>query len=389
MRQSRLSGVRGQPSGAVTEEKPLSVGSASFNAAGSIRLVDAGGMTPREWDDLTVRSPNGDVFQSHAWGEAKRKLGWNILRYVVEADGRPVAACSLQERSLVSRRGLSRWRVHYAPRGPILLEPSGPVAVLALAGLRLVARERRSVALTIDPAWDEGSVQASSLPDSGFRPARREVQVSRTAMLVPLEPTDESQHALLGDSTARNINKARRAGVTAERVDLAESTAREQGLEEFFEMHAATGKREGFLVRARDYELDQWRRLAEADIASLWFAGVGRRDNGVLLLHCGRTLLSFAAGSRDDADLRKTRSNHLLQWAIIRWGAGHGFSHYDLGGVDIQSAPGIPKDESHPLWNLYEFKRGWGAEAALRVRAHEYASSALLGLGWRLARMFR
>jgi peptidoglycan pentaglycine glycine transferase (the first glycine) len=367
----------------------LTVGSASANAAGSIRLVDAGGMSPRAWDDLAVRSPNGDVFQSHAWGEAKRQLGWNILRYVVEADGRPVAACSLQERSLVARPGLSRWRVHYAPRGPILLEPSGPVAVLALAGLRLVARERRSVALTIDPAWDEGGVQASSLAGSGFRPASREVQVSRTAMLVPLQPTDESQHALLGDSTARNVNKARRAGVTAERVDLTDPVARESALEEFFEMHAATGRREGFLVRSRDYELDQWRRLAEADISSLWFAGMGRRDNGVLLLHCGRTLLSFAAGSRDDADLRRTRSNHLLQWEIIRWAAGHGFSHYDLGGVDIQSAPGIPQDESHPLWNLYEFKRGWGAEAALRVRAHEYASNALLGLGWRLARRFR
>jgi peptidoglycan pentaglycine glycine transferase (the first glycine) len=213
--------------------------------------------------------------------------------------------------------------------------------------------------------------------------------VSHTAMLVPLQPTDEAQHALLGDSTARNINKARRAGVTAERVDLADPSAREATLEEFFEMHAATGRREGFLVRNREYELDQWRRLTEAGIASLWFAGVGRRDNGVLLLHCGRTLLSFAAGSRDDAELRKTRANHLLQWEIIRWAAANGFSRYDLGGVDIQSAPGIPRDESHPLWNLYEFKRGWGAEGVLRIRAHEYSPNALLGLGWRLARRFR
>ncbi len=194
---------------------------------------------------------------------------------------------------------------------------------------------------------------------------------------------------MLGDSTARNINKARRAGVTAERLDMADDSVREAALGEFFEMHAATGRREGFIVRSREYELDQWRRLGIAGIASLWFAGVGRRDTGVLLLHCGKTLLSFAAGSREDAEMRKTRANHLLQWEIMRWAAGSGFTHYDLGGVDIASAPGIPQDESHPLWNLYEFKRGFGAEGVVRVRAHEYAPNALLGLGWRVARRFR
>jgi peptidoglycan pentaglycine glycine transferase (the first glycine) len=363
--------------------------SPSTGTPGSIRLVDAAAWSPRDWDDLAVRSPDGDVFQSHAWGEAKRRLGWRILRYAIESDGRPVAVCSIQEGPLVRRPGLDRLRAHYASRGPILLEPGAAVAALALAGLRRIARDRGSVALTIDPTWDEGSPQAAALGQAGFRPARREVQVSRTAMLVPLQPTDDAQHALLGDSTARNINKARRAGVTAERVDLSDPGSREAALDEFFEMHAATGRREGFLVRSRDYELDQWRRLGEADIASLWFAGVGRRDNGVLLLHCGRTLLSFAAGSRDDADLRKSRANHLLQWEIIRWAAGNGFSHYDLGGVDVQSAPGIPQDDRHPLWNLYEFKRGWGAEGVLRVRAHEYAPNPVLGLGWRLARRFR
>jgi lipid II:glycine glycyltransferase (peptidoglycan interpeptide bridge formation enzyme) len=361
----------------------------SPDAAGSARVVDARNVAASEWDDLAVRSPTGDVFQSHAWGELKRSLGWIPLRYVVEADGRPVAVCSIQERSIVGRAGLRRLRVHYAPRGPILLEPSPETAALALAGLRRIARIRGSMTLTVDPAWEEGSPQAGALIRAGFRPARRDVQVSRTAMLVPLAPTDDAQHALLGDSTARNINKARRSGVAAEHVDMADETGREAALSEFFDMHAATGRREGFIVRSRDYELDQWRRLATAGIASLWFAGVDRRDTGVLLLHCGHTLLSFAAGSREDADMRRTRANHLLQWEIIRWASGSGFTTYDLGGVDIQSAPGIPADESHPLWNLYQFKRGFGAEPAVRVKAHEYAPHALLGLSWRLARRFR
>jgi lipid II:glycine glycyltransferase (peptidoglycan interpeptide bridge formation enzyme) len=97
----------------------------------------------------------------------------------------------------------------------------------------------------------------------------------------------------------------------------------------------------------------------------------------------------FAAGSPDDADLRKTRANHLLHWSILRWAVTAGFEGYDLGGVDTHEFPGLPKDDSHPLWNLYEFKRRLGARGEVRIRAHEYAPNALLGALWRLARRFR
>ena len=358
----------------------------------SLEVVDATEWEAAAWDDLAVRSPAGEAFQSHAWGELKRGLGWNPMRYVVDVEGRHVAAAYVQERPL-SRRPLGPLpglRVLYAPRGPVLLEPTSQAAQAALRGLRLVAEGRRAVALTVDPSWEEGGELAAALPAEGFRPARREIQVSRTAMVIPLLPTDEAQHALLGDSTARNINKARRAGVTSERIDLTGAAGREAALEEFFDMHAATGRREDFLVRDRAYELEQWRLLGESDVASLWFARAGgRRCNGVLLLRCGRILVSYAAGAPDDADLRKTRANHLLQWDIVRWAAGAGFTGYDLGGVDTQSMKGVPQDESHPLWNLYQFKRGFGATTVMHVRAHDYAPNALLGAAWGLARRFR
>jgi peptidoglycan pentaglycine glycine transferase (the first glycine) len=352
----------------------------------TVRLVDASGWAPAAWDDLAVRSGLGDAFQSHAWGELKRGLGWRPLRYAIEAEGRRVAVMYVQERPLSSRlAGPGRhFAVQYAPRGPILLEATAAAAGTALAGLRQLARDRHALSLTIDPAWEEGSDLAATLAPAGFRPAVREVQVSRTAMIVPLLATDEAQHALLGDSTARNVNKASRAGATAERVDLAHAPTRDQALAEFFEMHAATGKREGFLVRDRAYELEQWRRLGESGVASLWFASVGgRRCNGVLLLHCGRLLVSY------EAELRQTRANHLLQWAIMRWAAAAGFTGYDLGGVDTRAAPGLPADESHPLWNLYQFKQGFGAVGAVRIRAYEYSPHAALGAAWRLLRRLR
>jgi lipid II:glycine glycyltransferase (peptidoglycan interpeptide bridge formation enzyme) len=361
-------------------------------ASGMPRVVDASGWPAADWDALAARSPLGDALQSYEWGEVKRSLGWTPLRYAVEVGGRRVAVVSIQERPLIRRAPgpFARLAVHYAPRGPILLEATPDAARAALEALRGIACARHSLTLTIDPGWREDGHLAATLPGSGFRPAAREVQVSRTAMVIPLLADEEEQHALLDDSTATNINKARRAGVTTERIDLTSPAVREAALAEFFEMHAATGRREDFLVRDRDYELNQWRGLGVAGLASLWFASLeGRRRSGLLLLHCGRYLVLFAAGSPDDADLRKNRANHLLHWSIMRWAVTAGFEGYDLGGVDTHAFPGLPANSSHPLWNLYEFKRRLGAVGEVRVRAHEYTPNAILGAAWRLARRFR
>ena len=362
----------------------------------ALGIVDATAWEPAAWDDLAVRSRLGEAFQSHAWGEVKRGLGWTPLRYVIELSGTPVAVVSIQERPLLGRRAgpLGRYRVHYAPHGPVLLSTAPEAVAAGLAGLRQIARDRHSVTLTIDPEWEEGGELQEALSASGYRVAGRDVQVSRTAMIVPLAPSEAAQRELLGHTTLQDINKALAAGVTTEQVDIVGAAgdaggAGEAALADFYEIHAATGEREGFIVRDREYELEQWRRLGQAGIASLWFAGLGCRDTGALLLRCGELLVYFAAGSRDGADMRRTRANHLLQWRIIRWAAESGFTGYDMGGVDTQSSPGVPQDDSHPLWNLYLFKRRFGGKPVTRIHAYECAPNPVLGAMWRTARRFR
>lgn len=357
------------------------------------RVVDATDIGPAEWDSLAVRSPQGHAFQSHAWGELKRPLGWIPHRYVIEIDGDLAAVVSFQERALARRLPgpLGRLGFLYAPRGPILLRPEPRAAQAALAGIREIAARLGTAVVTIDPVWPADGSLATELDRAGFAPAARDVQVSRTAMIVPLLEDEAAQHRLVRKSTANLVNKARREGAVAERVDLAGNACqRDQALEEMHDLLAATARREGIVLRDRAYQLAQWRALGEAGIARLWSGRVGdRRWTGSVLLECGKTLVQYQAGSADDADLRAVPANHLLQWEIMRWAAGAGFSAYDLGGVDTARAPGLPADERHPLWNLYVFKRGFGARGVEYVRAHEFAPNPLCGLGWRLARTLR
>lgn len=361
-------------------------------------LVDATDWPADRWDELAVHSAGGHAFQSHAWGELKRPLGWVPRRFVVETSGRPIAVASFQERPLVralplvgSVLGRVRARTYlYTPRGPVLLDDQA--AVVSLAELRDVARRLHAAVVTVDPAWRIDEPLAGALAATGFRPAARDVQVSRTAMLVPLHADKHEQHRLVRKSTANLINRARREGATVEQVELEgpAAAAAEPGLTEMWELLAATARREGIVLRDRTYQVAQWRALGEAGIAWLWFAGVdGRRWVGSVLLRCGETLHQFQAGSSDEADLRRVPANHLLQWEIIRWAAARGFRSYDLGGVDTPRARGLPRDESHPLWNLYVFKRGFGAEGVEYVRAHELVGSPLVRVAWRLARRAR
>jgi peptidoglycan pentaglycine glycine transferase (the first glycine) len=356
------------------------------------RLVDATGWEPARWDALAVHSPRGHVFQSHAWGELKRPLGWTPLRFVVEMDGEPAGVLSIQERRVARRMPgpLGRIGYMYAPRGPVLLRADADGAGAVLESLARFARSREALALTIDPAWTEGGPEMTLAERGGWRAAPRDVQVSRTAMVVPLLEDEGAQHALLGKSMANYVNRARRLGVAVERADPFDSVTHGQALDDFWRMLEATARRAGFVLRDRAYQVRQWHALCLAGLAQLWFARAGdRRICGSMLLVSGDRLLQYEAGSLDDADLNNLRANHLLQWEIIRRSADGGFTTYDMGGVDNHDAPGIPADSSHPLWSLYVFKRAFGARPVLYARALEYAPRALYGLTWRGLRRFR
>ena len=188
---------------------------------------------PAAWDSLAVRSAQGEVLQSHAWGDIKQASGWVVRRYRLEDAAGPIAVVSIQERDLASPLirhlpralrgsqllGASAGRFLYAPFGPILLREGRDAAEATLRALRTIARRRRAALLVIDPSWEIEGDLAAALAASRFEPARRPVQVSTTGMLVPLEADDATQRAHLNENTRRNVDNARRAGVAVVRFD--------------------------------------------------------------------------------------------------------------------------------------------------------------------------
>lgn len=370
-----------------------------------IRIVDATQDDPASWDALAVRSPRGEAFQSHAWSEHKRRAGWTARRYRMEDSDGPIAVVSLQERDVldsVVRRipgPLARHshlpalagRLLYAPTGPVLLREDQASVSLAIRSLRQIARVRRAALMVVDPNWERDGALADGLNDGGFSPSHRQVQVSTTGMQVRLQPDDDSQRRLLNENARRNLTRARKAGVTIIRLDeWSRAGDLDAALGSAYQMWLEIGERKGFAqhLRAAEHHTSAQRDLVRSGVATIWLA----RHEGVDVAHaavyrCGRRAFMFQAGE-GAAQQKRVPANFLLQWSIIRWAAGAGFDVYDMGGVDNHQAPGIPRDEAHPMWSVFRFKVQWGARPVQFCGPHEYAPWPLLGgslrAAWRL-----
>lgn len=380
------------------------------NTSGTVRVRDVTAEDATTWDAQAVHSPRGEALQSHAWGETKRLTGWEPRRYRIEDDAGPIAVVSLQEQWLgegMARRlpgplgvlgGAARavGRFLYAPAGPVLLRDDTDSARRALGAVARIGRARNAALVVVDPNWETSSVPASAYPGAGFAPAVHQVQISRTAMLLPLDDDEEAQHRRVNDRVARGINKARKAGVAVRRIDGASPAAEQAAaLAAMYEMLRVTAERRRFAIRAADYVLPSLGALVRTGCASVWLAQHDGRDvASTLVHHSGDRAVLFLAGAVEDDERRnRVPANVLLQWQIVRWAAGQGFHHYDLGGVDTPDAPGMPRDDSHTLWGLYQFKLQWGARPVEYAGAHEHAPRPVLGAivrtGWRAADALR
>ncbi|PZU39367.1 MAG: hypothetical protein DI571_14650, partial [Arsenicicoccus sp.] len=175
--------------------------------------------------DLPVSSP----LQGWGYGEARRELGQEPLRYLVRQDGRTVGAVQLMRKTLVP--GVSTL---YAPRGPVLADP----ALLPdfARAVKKVAR-RSDHFLTIEPPeplfagdspeQEDLEAEQAVIPDrlGPFRRARTE-QPEHT-ILIDTRPDPETIFAGLHKMARRNVR-------TAERMDV--QAGRDDSFEDFWEI---------------------------------------------------------------------------------------------------------------------------------------------------------
>lgn len=334
------------------------------------------------WDARVLALPAPHLLQSWAWGDFKARWGWAVERLVwpddgvaaddgATADGRATvvdgAAVSAIAQVLTRRVGRAPFRVGYIPKGPLMARPDDPAAWRrVLADLEDWARARRLVLLKFDADVPAGAdTVAAAWRSRGWMPSGEQIQFPNT-MLSDLTVGEAALWAGMKPDTRRKIRFAERHGVTLRHGGKAD-------LDTFYDLYAATGARQGFGIRSRDYYLDAWSMFLDRGWSTVILAErEGQALAGVIPVAFGDTAWYLYGASADVG--REHRPAYLAQWESLRWAVGRGCTRYDWwGGPTVL-------DERDSLWGVYRFKSGFGATLAAQQGAWDFPCG-----GWRYA----
>jgi lipid II:glycine glycyltransferase (peptidoglycan interpeptide bridge formation enzyme) len=308
------------------------------------------------WTSSLLNLPDPHVLQSWTWGELKASQGWQCNRFAWRDDGRVVAAAQV----LVQEQG--RLRLGYIPKGPILDWSDQALVAQVCSDLATFAEEHRLLLLKIDPDvradTDAGQAVRTYLERQHWRTSFEQIQF-RNTMVLDLRPDLDTLMAEMKSKWRYNIRLAVRKG-----VEVREGTEADFHL--MYEMYDKTASRNNFIIRERDYYLEAWRRFLDADRAIPLLASVDDTPVAMaILFHFGEWGWYMYGASRTLH--RNHMPNHLLQWEAIRHLKDRGCTAYDLWGAPDEL------DEDDPMWGVYRFKQGFGAEFVPHIGAYDYA----------------
>jgi lipid II:glycine glycyltransferase (peptidoglycan interpeptide bridge formation enzyme) len=291
------------------------------------------------WDDFVVANPDGgQILQTRAWGEFKRRHRW-APRYLLSETQPRVAVLELRH----SVPGLGV--LGYIPKGPGVSDLGQLPAVLD--GLRATAGS--AFAIKVEPEIDQSAEAAAALGAMGLEKSRRDVQISRATIIVDLRPDEDALLASFKPKCRYNIRLAQRRGVTVAPVPL-----EDESIATMYSLMASTRDRAGFTLRSKEYFSQYWHLHATAGQGQLFFASLdGEVLAGVFATYLGRKGWYKDGGSTKEH--AAVMAPHLLQWEVMRWLRSRGVEAYDLVAVP----PAAELTPAHPLYGLYRFKSGF------------------------------
>ncbi len=317
----------------------------------------------RQWNGALRQLPAPHVLQTWEWGAFKERHGWQAERWLWEDSGTARAAALVLNRPV----GLGALRLMYIPKGPLLDYDDLPLLERVLGDLEGLARARRAVLVKADPDvrvdTSQGATVMACLARRGWRAARQQVQF-RSTLLLDLTRDLDDILAGMKSKWRYNIRLAVRRGVTV----------RPGGVDDIpllYLMYLETSQRDHFVVRPEAYYRDLWGMFIAAGLAQPFIAEVEGEPVAMTVLFCFADRAWYMYGASRDRH-RESMPNHLLQWEAIRWAKAQGCTVYDLWGAPEQ------EDEADPLWGVYRFKQGFGAEWVRHIGAYDFPVSGAL-----------
>jgi lipid II:glycine glycyltransferase (peptidoglycan interpeptide bridge formation enzyme) len=287
--------------------------------------------------------------QTREWAEFKSHFGWEYLKQYTDF--------SILKKS---KFGIS---ILYIPRGPLCTPKELP---LVLEKIKEIAKKEKAFFVRVSPPLLEPA--PAVLNQHGFFYSKKQLQTKAT-VLVNLNRTEEELLASFHEKTRYNIRLAGKKGVTVTTV-----TSEDQ-LKQLYGVLEQMAARQSYNLQAYEYYKYIWQNLSS--ISSIYIA---LHDNkvigGVVVFYSPQTAYYMYGGF--DYEYRNLMGNYLVHWEIMRQAKAKGITHYDLQGIPLI------KDENHPMYGFYRFKKGFNGQEIEFVGEYDYAPNRLLYKLWEM-----
>lgn len=296
----------------------------------------------------------GHLCQTYEWAEHGEDIALRSQAlHVGVLDGDRLVGAVLLLKSPVGRLPGA---LFYAPRGPVVEEPDGPVLPMLMQAAAQFARKAGGIGIRVEPNMpnnDERWVKAFT--QLGYK-ANDNVIYLRNTWILDLYSTEEQLLADMKMTWRYNIGYAARKGVTVR-------PARDEAdFETFIRLLSATSVRDHFYMYPKNvfhdmldhYSAEIAARDATARITLLLAEHNGEALGATTVATFGEWAWSMHTGLSDEKAHRKLRPNYVLQWEAIKHARSLGVTHFDFRNIPEILEPG------QEMYGVYEFKRGFG-----------------------------
>lgn len=295
--------------------------------------------------------------QTTLWAEFKSAFGWqNYGQYLVEADdGQALAAFSLLVRK---KLGI---KIFYIPRGPVFDENNKELTEFIFSSLRKIAGKERAFFMRISPAFlEENNLCKELLNKNKFFFSKKQLQTKAT-MIIDVRRGDDELLASFHKKTRYNIGLAERNGVTVTKL------GDEKELQDFYVIMQKMAERQNYTLQSIEYYRYIQEKLVKEGIAEIYLA-----KNSESTIIGGIVVFSYAKRSYYmyggfDYEYRSLMGNYLVHWQVMKEARARGDEYYDLQGIPLI------KDESHPMFGFYRFKKGFNGEEIEFIGEFDYS----------------
>lgn len=278
------------------------------------------------------------LLQKWEWGNFKKQNGWEPIRIGIFDKDKFIYSIQISIKKL--------------PLGFSIIYSSFPyfkdekIFKLIVKKIKKIAKEKKSIFLTIEPFENFNNKKVLVLKKNGFRESFDHFQPQNT-LIINLIKNEEEILKEMKQKGRYNIRLAEKKGVEIREIKT------EEGFNDYKKVHEETIKRDKISARPFSYLKKLYRFLKKNNLGTTYIAYYHNKPvaSSMVSLVDERATYMYGASSNT---YRNIMAPYLIQWEAIKDAKEKGLKVYDFYGI----APNDSK--KHKWYGITRFKKQFG-----------------------------